>query len=597
MMRSKVIAAVVAVAVVAGGGYWYTQRSRPASAASQVQYRFEKVQRGEIRSTITGTGPVASVNGVIIKSNQTGTVEQLLAQDGDQVKAGQVIMVLSNDNLESSLKQAQVDLQNNQSSLANLLNPQATAVRAQQLKAESSRLTLKQRQTDVANLAITAPVGGVIASVKTAAGSAVTANSLLFTVFDDTTPTFIASVPQWAATAVRPGHTVFVQLPGFGEVRGTVVENAAAATPTNGNRDATVPVEVQLPAMPGVRAGMVGQATFTIPGQIDQVVANGAVENDAVEVRAQVAGIAGDLQVREGSRVQAGDALLSLVNESLLVSLSQAENDLATQEQALANLLDPAKDPSGQLRSLQAKVEQSQITLQTRQNDYDDLRVKAPVDGQISSLLLRVGDRISTNQSLFRVANYGMMQITITVDELDVAKAKVGQKAQITLDALPGRAFTGTVTKINPEGTFKNDIATFEVTITVEKPQGLMAGMNSTVNIIVEEKQGLFLPAQTVQVRQGKAYVQVLQNNEATLKEVQVGLRTSQRVEITGGLNEGDQVISLIIRPQTQSGFGGIFGGNRNQQQQNTTFPQEQNQVKKPQQAPGGEKQPPGGGR
>lgn len=585
-MRRKVIASLLAVAVVAGGGWWYSNRSARSSASNQVQYRFEKVQRGEIRSTISGTGPVASVNGVIVKSSQTGTVTQILAQDGDQVKAGQVILVMDNDNLESSLKQAQVDLQNNQNSLENLLNPQATSVRAQQLKAENAALTLKQRQADVANLAVTAPVAGVIASVKTAAGSDVTANALLFTIFDDATATFTVSVPQYAAGAIEAGQKVSVQVPGFGAVVGTVAGNGAAATPTSGNKDANVPVDVNLPAIPGLRAGMVGQATFEVEGLTYQVVANGAVANDAVEVRAQVAGTVGPLRVKEGSRVSTGDLLLQLVSENLLVNLAQAENDLATQEQGLVNLITPEQDPSGQLRTLRAKVEQSQITLQTRQNDFNDLWIKAPVDGQISSLTPRIGDRVTTNQSLLRVANYNLMQITIVVDELDIAKAKVGQKAQITLDALPGRTYAGTVTKINPEGIFKNDIATFEVTVTVDKPQGLMAGMNSTVNIVVEEKQGLYLPAQTVQVRQGKAFVQVL-NGEAALKEIQVGLRTSQRVEITGGLNEGDQVISVIIRPQQQGGLG-MFGGNRGQQQNTTTFPQQQQQ--------GGQRQFPGGG-
>ncbi len=576
-MRNKVIAAIVVVAIVAGGGWWFTKRSTNASAKAQVQYRFEKVQRGQISNTISGTGPVASVNGVMVKSNQTGTVTQILAQDGDKVKAGQVVIVLDNDNLESSLKQAQVDVQNNQQSLENLLNPQSTAVRAQQLKVESAKLTLKQRQTDVANLTVTAPIGGVIASVKTTAGSSITANTLLFTIYDDSTPTFTASIPQRDAALIKVGQKASVELAGFGKVTGTVVENAAAATPTSGNRDANVPVQISLPSLAGVRAGMVGQTSIEIDGLSYLVVANGSIDNDAVEVRAQVAGIAGSIGIREGSRVKAGDVLLRLVNDSLTVSLAQAENDLATQEQALVNLVDPANDPSGQLRQLRNKLDQAQITLATRQSDFNDLSVKAPVEGQISALTARVGDRVTANQSLFRVANYNLMQITITVDELDVAKAKVGQKTQITLDALPGRNYLGTVTKINPEGTFRNDIATFEVTVTVDKPDGLMAGMNSTVTIIVDDKQGLYLPAATVQVRQGRAFVQVLENGQPVQKEVQVGLRTSQRVEITGGLKEGDEVISVIIRPtSTTQGLGGLFGGGNRQQGTNTTFPQEQ---------------------
>ena len=244
--------------------------------------------------------------------------------------------------------------------------------------------------------------------------------------------------------------------------------------------------------------------------------------------------------------------------------MQQAENDLKTQEQNLENLLTPANDPSGQLRTLTSKLDGARVSLASKEADKADLQVKAPVSGQISSLTLKVGDRVTANQNLFRVADYNQMQITIAVDELDVAKTKVGQTAQITLDALSGKTYTGKVTKINPEGVVKNDIATFEVTVTVDKPEGLMAGMNASVNVVVEQKSDvLWLPAAAVQVRGGKAFVQVLENNQVVQKEVQVGTRTSQQAEIVSGLKEGDQVIQTIIRTQTTSGFGGMFGGNR----------------------------------
>ena len=574
VVRKKVISTVVIVALVAGGGWWWTSRRASSAAASnQPQYIFATAQRGDIRSTISGTGPVASVNGVLVKSNQTGTITQILAKDGDRVKAGQVIMMLENESLTAQLKQAQVDLANNQASLENLLNPQATAVRAQMLKVENAKLTLKQRQQDVERLTVTAPRSGIITAVKVTAGSDIASNAVLFNIFDDANATFTVPVPQSIAGQLAVGHPVKVTVPGFGQVEGTVAKGAAAATPTSGNRDANVPVAVALPTIPGLRPGMVGQAVIEGAGLDQPIQANGSVDADLIEVRSQVAGSIAAINVAEGDRIAAGDLLLRLASDSLQIQLQQAENDLATQEQSLKNLLEPANDPSGQLRQLTAKIEQSQITLATRQADLADLQVKAPVDGQISSLTLRVGEKVTSNATLFRVADYGQMQITISVDELDVAKTKVGQRAEITLDAIAGKTYAGKVSKINPEGVFRNDIATFEVTIQVDQPTGLMAGMNATVNIVTEEKLGvIWLPAQTVTVRQGRAFVQVLDGTEVKQKEVQVGVRTSGQVEITGGLNEKDQVIQTIIRPSTQSGFN-LFGGNRQQTQTQTTVP------------------------
>jgi HlyD family secretion protein len=581
-MRNKVIAAVIIVALVAGGGWWFLNRRTKATAAkNDVRYIPAKVQRGDIRSTISGSGPVASVNGVTVKANQTGTVTQILAQDGDRVKAGQVIMVLENPTLASQLQQAQVDLENAQVSLNNLLHPQDTAVNAQQLKVDSARLTLKQREQDLANLTVSAPQRGVVASVSTVEGSNISNGALLFTLFDDSAPSFVVGISQQAAALVKVGDKVTVDLSGFGRVEGTVAQSAGNATPVQGNRDATVPVTVTLPATPGIRAGMVGQATFNVPDLTYVLQGSGSVKNQVVEVRSQVAATVGQLAVKEGDRVSAGDLLAKLTSDTIALNVQQARNDVKTQEQSLVNLIDPSQDPAGQAQNLRNKLSSAQITLATRQSDMQDLQVKAPVEGVVSGLTPRVGDKITNNQSLFRVADYGAMQTTIAVDELDIAKVKVGQNASITLDALPGKTYQGKVLKVNPEGVFKNDIANFDVTVLFTNPQGLMAGMNSSVNVTVEDKPGvLWLPAQAVTVRQGKATVQVLDSaKKPQAKEVQVGIRTSQQVEITGGLNEGDEVVLTTIRSGQSNtgglpiGGGGFMGGNRQQGQGGQTVP------------------------
>lgn len=564
MMRKKAIAAIVIIALIGVTGWWLVgSRGKGATAKNQIQYVPAMVRRGEIRATVSGTGPIAAVNGVDVKSSQSGTVAQVLVKNGDSVKAGQVIVVLDNPNLEASLKQAEIELDNSRSSLETLLSPQDTAVRAQQLKVDNARLTLTQRQQDVAGLNLTAPQGGVIASVKTTEGSNITANTLLFTIYDDASPTFVVGISQGAAAAVKPGHKASVEISGFGRFEGIVQQTGAAATPTSGNKDANVPVAIALPPIPGIRAGMVGQATLEVPELTYLIQGNGSVENDAVEVRAEVAGTVSQAAVKEGDRIKTGDLLLVLTNDNLVLQLQQAWNDLKAQEESLASLINPANDPDGQLRTLSNKLEQSRINLDSRKRDLDDLQIKAPIDGQISGLGLQTGDRVSPNQLLFRVADYGSMQVTITVDELDIAMVKVGQPAQITLDALPGRQYQGKVHTVNPEGVFKNDIATFEVTVLVENSQGLMAGMNTTVNVVVEEKTGvLWLPAQAVQVRQGRAFVQVLENNQPSPKEIQTGVRTGQQIEVTGGLKEGDRVVLTTLQPtETLRPGNGLFPG------------------------------------
>lgn len=559
---SRLLAAVLVLAVVGGGGYWYWQRRAVQAAAQQrPRYVTARVQRGTVESVVTGTGPVASINGVTVKANQVGTVVRVNAKDGDQVPAGFVVVELQNDNLTAALAQAQVEVQKAQDDLHNLLNPDPTAVRAQELKVQAAALTLQQRQADVAALQVTAPCSCVVVDTKVKPGDSVAANTLLVTLYDDSQPSVVAQVPQSFAVHIRPGQAAEVTVSGMGARTGTVATVGVQATVSG--RDATVPVTITLPAWFGIRPGMA--ATVQLVPELKQdlgtVQVTGAVSTaDIREVRAKVAGDVAAVKVQPGERVAQGDLLVQLQNDSLVHQLRQAENDLAVQQLNLEYLKNPQKDPSGQVRQLQAKLQSALITLQSRQKDVEDLAVKAPVAGQISSLNLRVGDRVTAGTNLFRVADYKGMQVDINVDELDVAKVKPGMPATVTLDALPGRTYRARVLKVNPEGTYRNDIANFVVTVVFEETEGLMAGMNATVNIQVDRRENvLWVPAQAVTVQQGQARVRVVRDGQATWVPIQIGLRTPERVEVVSGLREGDEVVLAEVRQNQAQGFG-LFG-------------------------------------
>jgi HlyD family secretion protein len=546
-VRKKAIAVLAIVALAGAGTYWYTARSRSAAATGQARYLQTAVRRGTVRASVTGTGAVKAVNGMDVQATQAGTVKEVLVQDGDRVKAGQTVLRLDNPSLLNSLRQAQLDLASAQANLDTLLSAQA--IEAQEVKLASARLNLQKLEADQAGLTVTAPTGGLVTAVSVQPGDDVTANAVLLTLYDDSTPTLVVEIPQQAAARVEVGHPAQVTIQGIGEFKGTVRRVGGVATPASGNKDATVSLYVDLPPTPGIRPGMAGQATLEVPGLTYLVTGTGTVENDAVSIRTRTAGTVETVAVKPGDRVSAGALLVRLQNESLAVQVKEAANAVREAEQNLQVLQNPTADQSGQVFAARSKLEQARLTLESREREVSELEVKAPVDGQVSGLSLRIGQKVSANQTLFRVADYQAMEVTITVDELDIAKVRVGQSARITLDALPGREYRGKVVKVNPEGTFKNDIATFEVTVTIDNPQGLMAGMNASVEIVVEEKQNvLWLPAQAVQVRQGSAFVQVLENGKPVQKQIEIGLKTSQQVEVTGGLAEGDQVVLTTVQ-------------------------------------------------
>jgi HlyD family secretion protein len=144
-------------------------------------------------------------------------------------------------------------------------------------------------------------------------------------------------------------------------------------------------------------------------------------------------------------------------------------------------------------------------------------------------------------------------------------------RAEVKVDAMPGKTIEGEVTKISSQGTVENGVGVFNVTIGLKSVEGIKAGMSAEATIIIEEKKDvLLLPIEAVQQSRGQSSVFVPAENGETgpdgapkreSKPVQLGSHNETMVEITGGLNEGDRV----ILPSS--------GGNRNNAQRNTGGP------------------------
>jgi HlyD family secretion protein len=564
MGKKQIAIGLVAVLVLGAGGWaFWSQRSK--KAASNVTYVQQPVRRQTLRVTVSGTGPAAATNGQVLKLTQGGTVTQVMVQDGDQVKAGQILFQLENPDVSYAVAQAEADLASAQAQLNLKLKPTDTTVKAQQNKVDSADLTLKQRETDRESLTVVAPSAGVVTAIAATQGSDLQSNAQLLSIYDDMTPTFVAQVPQDATSGLGAGVDATVTIPGFGNLKGNVRSLTGNGQGGTGGK-ATVSLAIDLPAASGLRPGMSGTVVVAAPGLSFQVTGAGSIQDDSVQVRAKVGGTLAQVAVREGARVNTGDLLAKLTSDQVELSYKQAANDLSIQRENLANLITPANDPDGTIASLQQKVVSAQRSRDQKQQNLDDLTIKALIDGKLSSFTAKVGDALDAKATVAKVADYSTMEMHVAVDELDVAKLQAGQDVAITLDALPGKRYTGKVAKVATEGTVKNDIATFDVTVQIQSPQGILAGMNAAAEIAITVRENvLSVPAQAVRTQQGKSFVQVLKNNQPTPVEVQVGLRTSTDVEIVSGLDESERVITATVNASTSTGLPGLGGANRQQ--------------------------------
>jgi HlyD family secretion protein len=198
------------------------------------------------------------------------------------------------------------------------------------------------------------------------------------------------------------------------------------------------------------------------------------------------------------------------------------------------------------LRNLQLAVEQSSIALKNAQVDLGNTKIFAPFAGIISSVPGQVGAPTSSAAPMFTLINDARVEFPVQVDESEISKIRLGQKAEVKLDALAGKVYSGKVTKVSPKATVVSNIAVFYVTVALEnKDRALRPGMTAEAEIIAKEyPKALQIPKRALQEKDGQTSVTVLgADGKTQVVNVQTGPDDGSSIVITNGLQAGQNVI------------------------------------------------------
>lgn len=251
------------------------------------------------------------------------------------------------------------------------------------------------------------------------------------------------------------------------------------------------------------------------------------------------------------------------VKEATPAEIASARSTLASAQSSLAEL---QQEPSAaEIASQQASVDKAQLTLEEAQANLDNAVLTAPTDGIVLVVNIEPGERVldDATDAAMTIANTSTYLLKMEVDELDIGQVKLGQRANVSLDAFAEQTFEGTVTDISPSpvssDSSEESIVTYEVTISLDTEglsMGLLSGM--TANAIIETRQldeVVVVPNRAIQTDQtgGEAviYVEKLDEQGNLMRvEIETGLRSGSVTEVVAGLEAGDQV---IIRQQAES--------------------------------------------
>jgi HlyD family secretion protein len=203
-----------------------------------------------------------------------------------------------------------------------------------------------------------------------------------------------------------------------------------------------------------------------------------------------------------------------------------------------------------------AQVSQMQAALDSADEDLRNSTIVSPMDGLVLSRDVEVGDAVSSILILGSQATLVMtlgdvseVYVKGKVDEADISKVYMGQRARIVVESLKDKKFEGKVTKISPMGVEKENVTTFEVKVSIQNPAGeLKANMTANAEIILEEKQNVLqLPeAAVIYDKDRHTFVETPAPGAKTGKQklaVKLGISNGVKTELVSGLKEGQQVV------------------------------------------------------
>jgi RND family efflux transporter MFP subunit len=300
-----------------------------------------------------------------------------------------------------------------------------------------------------------------------------------------------------------------------------------------------------------------------------------------------VTGTITEVLASEGDNVTEGEVLARLDAPSLNSSVDMAELqvEIADNQVAAARAqYEIAQDnlDDGVLGQTQEVLEQqvnmaeanwetaklnlkiAKLNLDSAKLNLDKAVITAPFDGVVADIAITEGEEISTaslaSPAITLVGTSGI-EMQGTIDELNIASVKVGQSANITLDALPDEQLTGSVAFISPMGTVLAGIVSYGTTISLENPSAeLKDGMSATAEIVVERRDNvLLIPNTVIDGTLQNPTVTVLVNGKKETRQVSLGLSDGINTEVVSGLKDGEEVV--MPEPTSTQQSGGLFGG------------------------------------
>lgn len=617
LLKHKAVMALLLVG--AGVGLYFG--FRPGGTAGETKYVLAAVQKGTMIVSIKGSGQVSGQNQLDVKPNVSGEITKILVKQGEEVTAGTPLAEIDRKTAVKAVRDAaqavadaKLSLESAQLSYNKLKEPPDSVQLLQALN------TVSQAQRDLDKLK--EPPDAYDLRQAEADLAAQQENAKMS--YDGVTPKVVRNAYDDAVPVLK---TVAQDLQKALYDADSVLGNDNASANANYRRYLSVLDPNKLSQADALYDGL-KPLVLAYKAQADALQATGASAADiesalaaaqkAVNLTEPFLQMTYDALLNTLSNSSFSQSTLtSLQNtiQSARSSISSKQTTIISQSQAIEQAkssyataqisltkaqtsleklkagataaeiaaaeekLDEANEALAKLRrgtdatdiAISANtVARSRSSLQSAQNKLADAQealgdytVKAPFDGVIASLPVQPADQASPSTVVATLLTRAKVA-EISLNEVDVAKVKVGQKATLTFDAVADLTIAGVVSEVDLIGTASQGVVNYGVKIVFDtQDERIKTGMSVAAAIVTDFKPDVLLVANSA-VKEGTdgATVQVLNGvkidtangaqgvaspTAPETRKVTVGLANDTQTEITDGLKEGDQVVTRTI--------------------------------------------------
>ena len=552
---------------------YFTYKHFTATTA-QTTYVLGTVQRDSIVASITETGQVQTNHSLDIKPKVSANVIYVAKSSGDFVNAGDLIATLDTTDAEKSVRDAQASLDSAQLSLQKLQEP-------------ADQLTLLQAQNalDQANSDLAKAYDDGFNNVSSA--------------FIDL-PNILNGIDSIlhnsdVNTGVNQQRNIDFYLNASSQLETTANSGKADLLKTNAENAFLAAKNAYTKNFDDYKNTVRTSDPTAITNLVNETYKTTILIADAVKSASNQIQYYQDLTTsinhapiaKSTTQLNTLSGYTSTVNtnvNTLSSTKTTITNGITSIPEKTASL-QKIKDGADVLdvKSSELSVKQRQNALQDAKDNLADYYIRAPFSGTLSAVNVKRGDPAGSATAIATLIATDKVA-SVTINEVDAAKIKLGDKATLTFDAIDGLTLTGKVATIDTVGTVSQGVVNYTATISFDSTDiRVKPGMSVSASIITDTRLDvLTVPSTAIKTSSNGNYVLVFDTPITSTstagvtsvippiqKSVEIGLSDDTNTEIISGLSEGDQIITKTILPSTTGASTtpsllSAAGGNRN---------------------------------